>query len=327
MKRMIIAMAVLLAGCAPAGHLAVVQSITADDGKYDYITVDPVLRRAFIGRETGVMTLDLNTDKIGWLIKRDNVAAPLLITGTSLMLTTNGGSDSVTLLDRTTGAVTADIAVGKGPDGAWYDAATHKAYVMNSDDHSISVIDITSSRVVATWPVDGAPEGATGDGKGHLFVNLEDHNAIAVIDMTSGKTTGNWPLPGCDEPTGLVHDDVAGVLIPACHNHVAKVIDATTGADRGTIKIGGGADGSLFDPAVREGYIPCIDGTLTAYHLDNQGRVSHVRSLVTADGARTAAFDPANGRLYLPAADVERDKDGGYVTARQHFHIVVVTTR
>lgn len=314
-----------VSACTPAYHVARV--VPASDGKYDYISLDSAARTVYIGRETGVMTLNLDTLAPGWLIKRDNVAAPLIITGTDLMLTTNGGTDTATLLNRKTGAVLADIAVGKGPDGAIYSPQTGRAYIMNSDDETISVIDISKAAVVATWSAGGTPEAAAVDEKGHLFVNLEDRNSIAKIDITTGKTLATYALADCKEPTGLAYDVVTNRLIPACHNRVARLLDAATGADRGALKIGQGADGSLFDSERRLGFIPCIDGSLTIYHLDANGQVRIISTIKTADGARTAAFDPVTGQVYLPAAIVERDAAGDYVTARKDFKIVVVSAK
>ena len=326
MKRLILTIGLLLGACSPHAPVWRVEgTIASDAGKYDYISLDSPNQTAFIGRETGVMSLDLTSGKTRWILKRDNVAMPLILTGTPLMLSTNGGTDSVTVFDRKTGVVKADTRVGKGPDGAIYDAQTARAYVMNGDDRTISVIDVTTAKVVATWPVDGAPEGAALDGKGHLFVNLEDKNAIARIDLASGVVTTHYGLRGCEEPTGLAYDGVSGLLIPACHNRVAKLIDAASGADRGGIEIGAGADGSLFDAATRIGYIPCIDGNLTIWQLNMQGQAHVLQVLKTLDGARTAAIDPATGKVYLPSATVERDVAGNYLTARKNFKIVVVS--
>ena len=88
--------------------------------------------------------------------------------------------------------------------------------------------------------------------------------------------------------------------------------------------IGAGADGSLFDPRTRIGYISCIDGTLTIYRLDEPGQVTVLQTVRTSDGARTAAFDPAGGQIYLPAATVERDDKGEYLRADKNFSVVVV---
>jgi YVTN family beta-propeller protein len=299
-------------------------SIKAADGGYDYASINADARKLYIGRQYGVMTVDLNTQAIGTLIERDDVASVLLIPGTELMLTTNNGADTATLLNRQTGQVIADIKTGKGPDGALYIPDSGQALVMNGDSEDITVIDISTARTIDRIPAGGTPEAAVTDGKGRLFINIEDKNEILVVDAASRKAVTRYPLPGCTEPTGITYDGVTGLLIPVCHNRVAKLIDAATGADRGTIRIGAGADGSLFDPHRRIGYVPCIDGTLTIYHLDENGQAVVLQTLETADGARTAAFDPVTERLYLPAATVERDDKGDYLRAEKNFSVVVV---
>lgn len=49
-----------------------------------------------------------------------------------------------------------------------------------------------------------------------------------------------------------------------------------------------------------------------------------LQTVKTSDGARTAAFDPVSGQVYLPAATVERDDKGEYLRAGKNFSVVVV---
>jgi DNA-binding beta-propeller fold protein YncE len=302
----------------------VVDNLKAPEGGYDYASIDADARQLFIGREYGVMAVDLTTKAMRTLITRDDVAAVLLIPGTGLMLTTNNGADTATLLDRKTGVALADIKTGKGPDGALYDAGSGLAFVMNGDSEDISLIDIKAAKAVATIKAGGVPEAAASDGKGRVYVNIEDTNEILVIDVAGRKEVARYPLAGCHEPTGITYDAATGLLIPVCHNNTAKLIDAVTGADKGTFAIGAGADGSLFDPKTRIGYVSCIDGTLTIYKLDEKGQVTVLQTVKTADGARTAAYDPVSGQIYLPAATVERDDNGEYLRADKNFSVVVV---
>jgi DNA-binding beta-propeller fold protein YncE len=327
--------AVLLIACSPAEKTAapvaastlnwhVITTLKAPEGSYDYASIDGEARQLYIGRQYGVMAVDLTTNTASTLIKRDDVASVMLIPGTDLMLTTNNGADTATLLNRKTGQSVAEIKTGKGPDGALYDANSGLAFVMNGDSEDITLIDIKAGKAVRTLPVGGAPEAGTSDGKGRVFINIEDKNEILVVDVANRKPVSRYALPGCNEPTGTTYDAKTGLLIPVCHNRIAKLIDAETGADKGSIAIGAGADGSLFDPKSRIGYIPCIDGTLTIYHLDETGKATVLQTVTTSDGARTAALDPVSHHLYLPAATVERDAKGEYLRANKNFSVVVV---
>ncbi len=305
----------------------VVDTLQGPEGGYDYASIDSEARQLFIGREYGVMAVDLRTHAARTLIARDDVAAVLLIPGTDLMLTTNNGADSATLLNRKTGMGQAEIRTGKGPDGALYDTGSGLAFVMNGDSEDITLIDIKAAKAVATIRTGGAPEAAAFDGKGRIYVNIEDTNEILVIDIARRKAVARYPLTGCHEPTGITYDAVTGLLIPVCHNNTAMLIDAATGAVKGRFAIGAGADGSLFDLKTRTGYVSCIDGTLTIYRLDEKGQVTVLQTVKTSDGARTAAFDPVTGQIYLPAATVERDDRGAYLRADKNFSVVVVGKR
>lgn len=309
---------------AAAAPYKVIESLAGPEGSYDYASVDSDARQLFVGREDGVMRINLKDGKSSTLLKRDGVAAVLPIAGTRLMLSTNGGSNTATLFDRDTGTVVSDFATGKEPDGAYYDADSGIAFVMNGESQDVTLIDVKARKVVATISVPGVPEAAVSDGKGKLFVNIEDTNEIAIIDIAAKKLAGTYALPGCNEPTGIAYDSKTGLLISACHNGTAKLIDAASGADKGQVAIGQGADGVLFDPVHRIGYASCIDGTLTIFSLDDAGKPTPLQTLTTRVGARTLAYDAATDRIYLPAATVERDDKGEYIRAKKDFAVVVV---
>ncbi len=309
----------------PASALAYrMQGATASrDGSFDYVSVEQPSGRVFIGRSFGVEVLD--GGHMTTVLDRKVVASVLLI-GPRLLLTTNNGMDSATIMDRMSRRVLADVPTGKSPDGAVYDERSGHAFVMNGGSEDITVIDIATRRVVARIALDAAPEAAVVDGSGHLFVNLEEKDEIAVIDIASRSITARYALPGCEEPTGLAFDPVSGVLAAACHNGVLKFIDSRDGHDRGQLEIGKGADASIFDLERRVGFVPCLDGTLSIYRLDDAGRVTATQRLKTRAGARTAAYDSRRDRLYVAVADVERDAKGRYLRARKNFQVLTIGT-
>lgn len=317
----------VLAVCAAAAEAApelayrVQESTPSHEGGFDYVSVEQSSGRVFVGRSFGVEMLD--GGRITTLLQRKGVAAVLPI-GARLLLTTNGGTNTATLMDRIDWRVIADIPTGKGPDGAVYDAASGRAFVMNGGSEDITVIDVARRRVVARIALDVAAEAGAVDGSGRLFVNLEETNEIAVIDIASLRITARYPLAGCEEPTGLAFDPVAGLLAAACHNGVLKFIDSRDGHDRGQLEIGQGADTSIFDVDRRIGFVPCLDGTLSIYRLDEAGRVTATQRLTTRAGARTAAYDSRRDRLYVAVADVERDAAGRYLRARKNFQVLTI---
>jgi hypothetical protein len=121
MKRLSLALFAVVSAAAMAGEpsYSVADRFLGPDGSYDYISFDGANQRVFVGRETGVMAIDLPSRKLtGDFIKGEDVAAVLIIPDSSLMLATVGGADTARLFDRIRGTVKANIKTGREPDGA-----------------------------------------------------------------------------------------------------------------------------------------------------------------------------------------------------------------
>lgn len=304
---------------------ALMDRIPGPDGGYDYLSLDSEQQRLFVGRSYGVMAVDLATNTvIDRLVEAYDAAAVLIIPGTDLMLSTAYDGDSAILFDRMTGEVKARVQTGKGPDAAAFDAASGLIFVMNAKSNDTTLIDVKSASVVASIPLGGKPEAAASNGQGRVFINIEDTAEVAVVDVAQRKVTGRFALPGCEEPTGLAYDAASKLLISACHNRTVKLIDSETGADRGSVAVGENADGSIFDATRRLVYVPCVDGTLSIFPLDESGRPRQVEVVKTQPGARTAALDPVSGRIYLAASEFTTDKEGEYVPVPGTFNVLVV---
>ena len=303
LKSISLALAALLATAAapPRGTGGVVQRIGGPDGGWDLLSVDSEHRRLLVARTDGVMAIDLATGKVTpRLVPGARFHAALAIPG-GLGIATSGQSNTAILFDTGSGAVKAEIPTGANPDAAIYDPATKTVWVMNARDGSATVIDPRRAIVVATVPIGGGLELAALDGRGHLFVNVEDKNEIVEIGLTSRNVMRHIALPGCDGPTGLTYV-TSGALISACANGVAKLVTASTGRVAGEIRIGLRPDGAFADPARHRAYIPSGgDGTLTV--IETSGRLPRtIGTIATQTGARTGAVDAVTGRVYLPAA-------------------------
>src|SRR5258708_26708529 len=91
------------------------------------------------------------------------------------------------------------------------------------------VIGLKTSKFGASLPLSGKPEAPVADGKGRVYVNIEDKNLIAVIDSSSNKVIAEWPMAGCDEPSGLDMDRQEGHIFAACGNKQMAIVEAKTG--------------------------------------------------------------------------------------------------
>jgi DNA-binding beta-propeller fold protein YncE len=176
-------------------------------------------------------------------------------------------------------------------------------FTFNGRGRNATAVDATSDAVLGTIALDAKPEFAVSDGKGRIYVNLEDKNALAVIDAAKLSVLSVWPIGGCEEPSGLALDAAGRHLFPACSNKVMAVMDASSGHVLGTAPIGGGVDAAAFDPATGLAFASCGAGTLTVVRPGASGAPEVVQALPTRRGARTMALDEASHRIYLVTAD------------------------
>ena len=56
---------------------------------------------------------------------------------------------------------------------------------MNGDSENITVLNAADGSVVGAIPLGGGPEFAVSDGKGNLYVNLEEQNETLHIDVNA----------------------------------------------------------------------------------------------------------------------------------------------
>ena len=81
------------------------------------------------------------------------------------------------------------------------------------------MINAADGSVAGTIDLGAAPEQAVTDGKGRLYIDLEDKDQVAVVDAVSMKMTGAYGLNGkCGTPAGLAFDVKNHVLFVACRN-------------------------------------------------------------------------------------------------------------
>jgi DNA-binding beta-propeller fold protein YncE len=172
---------------------------------------------------------------------------------------------------------------------------------MNPGSGDISVVDPASAKVLATVPVGGSLELGEADGRGHLYVNVEDKNEVAVIDTRARKVVRRFPLEGCDGPTGIAVDVRDSEIVSACGGNATAIVSSPDGRQIARLPIGEGADGAAYDPVRRVALIPGgRDGNVTILRLGPRPAV--VGQVAAALSARTIAVDPSTGRAYLPSA-------------------------
>jgi DNA-binding beta-propeller fold protein YncE len=272
------------------------------DGGWDYLKVDPDARRLYIARATRVMVMDADSGKaVGEVADTPGVHGVALVPEIGKGFASNGREDTVSVFDLKTLKTLNKIKVGKRPDAIWYDLATKRVFTFNAGSQDSTAIDAQKGEVVGTIPLGGKPEFAQSDGKGTVFVNLEDKNQLFALDANKLTVTQRWPLAGCEEPSGLAIDTKKRRLYVGCGNKVMPVVDADSGKILATIPIGDGVDATAFDEETGLAFASCGEGVLTVAHEDSPGKFS-ATNIPTQRGARTMALDPKTHNVYTVTA-------------------------
>ena len=274
------------------------------EGGWDYLAVDAPAQRLYLSHATQVDVLDLRTSRlVGTIPNTPGVhgIAPVPQLGRGYI--TNGRSNSVLVFDLKTLQPLATLPTGPKPDDVLYDDFSGRVFVFNNGGTTATVLDAATNTVAGTVELGGAPEAAVTDGKGQIFVNLEDKSEVVGFDAKTLAVRHRWSVAPGEEPTGLALDRQHHRLFSTCHNQLAVVLNAETGAIVARLPIGRGVDGAVFDEATQAAVCSNGEGTLTVLHEDGPDHF-HAETIPSARGARTITLDPTTHRLYLPTAEL-----------------------
>lgn len=303
-----------LVGCTTAQdhHLAPTYKIAnriplGGDGFWDYLTVDEAAGRLFVSHGTQVQVVNLADGKLlGAIPDLKGVHGIALATRLNKGFISCGRDSTVRVFDLQTLAVTGQLKVtGENPDAILYDSVSNRVFTFNHNSANATAIDAATNEVTGTIALDGSPEFAVSDGRGTVFVNIEDKSEIAVLDTKNLKVLHNWPLKPGQEPTGLAFDVKNERLFSVCDNGKMVVLDASTGRLIQTLPIGEGVDGVAFDPVTQRIFSSNGEGTMTVVEETTPDQYRVLATVPTQKGARTIAVDTRTHHLYLPTADRE----------------------
>jgi DNA-binding beta-propeller fold protein YncE len=273
-------------------------------GGWDYLEVDPATHRLFISRGTHYIVVDPDQGKIIGDIPGSQRAHGIAFANEfNKGFTTDGSNADSTIFDLTSLKILDKVKTDKDSDAAIYDPFSKRVFTFNGDANTASAIDAASGKLVSTFPLGGGPEFGASDGKGKIFVNLEDKSSLVKFDAKTLKIENTWPLAPCESPSGLAIDAAHEILVVGCHNKLMAFVDGNSGKVLGTVPIGQGVDANRFDPVTGYAFASCGDGTLTIAHEDSPTKFSLVEMIQTQRGARTMALDYATHTVYLVSAE------------------------
>lgn len=274
------------------------------DGGWDYVTLDSEARRVYMPRSSRVMVLDLGGKKIGEIPGTEGVHGVALAKELDRGFTSNGRANTMTVFKLSTLEVIKEVkTTGENPDAILYDAATRQVFTFNGRGKNATVFNAETLEVTGTIPMGGKPEFSVCDGKGRVFVNVEDTHELLAINARTRAVESRWSLKPLEEPSGLAIDVVHQRLFAVGRNKLMAVVDATNGKLVTSLPIGEGCDAAAFDAGTGRVYASNGEGTLTVINQDGKDHFTVTGTIPTRRGARTMAVDGKTHLVYLPTAE------------------------
>lgn len=287
----------------PAYHLIKKVQLGGNDSYWDYLIVDDASRRLFVSHGTKVTVVNLETDRVvGEINDTPGVHGIALAAEFNRGFISCGRANTAVIFDLKTLKVIGQVETGENPDAIRYDSFTKRVFIYNADSNDATVIDAATGNIAGTIALGGAPEFSRSDGKGKIYVNLEDVNEVVEIDSRELTVTKRFSIDPGEEPTGMGFDVANHRIFSACGNKIMTVLDTETGKVIATVPIGEECDGAGFD--AETGLIFCSngEGTLTIVQESSPGVFDVVETVLTQAGARTMTIDPSTHNVYLPTA-------------------------
>ena len=275
------------------------------EGGWDLLCIDEATNRLFLSHKNVMQVVDVKTGKlIGSVADTKGVHGIALANDLNKGYISNGKDSSVTIFDlKTLTAIKKIQVTGSNPDAILYDEFSHNVFVFNARTLNASVIDAKTDKIIRTIPFIGNPELSVNDGKGKVFVNIEDKSKVCVINSSTLMIEQTWDLSPGEEPTGIAIDKENSRLFIVCANKLMVIMDAKTGHVITTMPTGDGTDGAAFDPIKKRAYSSNGDGTLTVIQEENANTFKVLENVTTQKGARTIAIDSKTHHVYLPTAE------------------------
>lgn len=286
--------------------------VGGNDG-WDYITVDGPTHRLFVTRRTHTQVIDSESGKVladipGQKTAHGVTLVPKLNRG---FISDGGDKGAIVIFDLKTYNVLGRIDALPDTDAIAYDPGTNKVIAGAGDSNALVTLDANvdpAQGKVNTIQLGGGPESFAFDGKGKVYINLEDKDMVAVVDLKSRSVVARWPVAPGGRPVGMAMDSEGKHLFVGCRKpQKVVVMNVANGKVEAALPIGAGVDAGAFDSG--QAFSSCGDGTLTAVVAKN-GKFDVAQVVTTRPGARTMGVDKTTHKLYLPTADMQPAEPG-----------------
>jgi len=283
-------------------HYHVVRHIPiGGEGGWDYLTMDSASHRLYVSHADRVEVVDVDRGKVvGTIPNTQGVHGIALAPSLHRGFVSDGRTSLVTIFDLNTLKTLSEVkTTGDRPDAILFEPVTSRVFTFNAGGKNATAIEAATGAVAGTIPLGGKPEFAVADGRGRIYLNMEDTSELVTIDAKSLAVVNRWPVKPCQEPSGLALDRTHHRLFSVC-DKVMAVSDSEAGKVITTLTIGDGPDAAAFDPAFGFAFSSNgADGTLTVVRESTPANFGVIDTVPTQRGARTMALDERTHHIYL----------------------------
>src|SRR2546425_6909131 len=177
------------------------------EGGWDYVTVDSDARRVYVSHATQVVVLDADSyEVVGSIPDTQGVHGIAIASDLGRGFTSNGRTNTATIFDLKTLKTIGTVNTGANPDAIVYDSGTKRVFTLNGRSKDATAINAADGTVAGTLALGGKPEFAVADGKGGIYVNIEDTSELVHFDAKDLKVLHRWPQKPCESASGLAMD-------------------------------------------------------------------------------------------------------------------------
>jgi len=287
------------------------------EGGWDYIYADAAGRRLYIPRRgapnaTPAVQTRLSIYNLDTLELVGEIAG---VGGNGAAVDPKSGhgftsSRPVSMFDTKTMMLIKTIDAGNAaPDGIYFDDFNERVYVFSHPTKDATVIDAKDGTVLGTIDLGGVPEQGVADGKGMLYVVMQDpQGSVTAVDVKTMKAVAHYPFGDKGRCNGLALDAKNHVLFAACASSgnppaqppqpIMVILSATDGKILANLPLAGGSDGAVFNPATMEAFSTHGNGTLTIVKETSPTTFEVEQNLDTMNGARTITFDSKTNLIF-----------------------------
>jgi YVTN family beta-propeller protein len=207
------------------------------------------------------------------------------------------GAGHVLVIDPATNGVRHKIAVGGRPNGLAWDSKRRRLIVADVEGNRVAIVKPATGEVVITGPLPGRSAWAAYERVSDRYLlNIRSADVVVVIDPESGEIESSWTV-SCAGPHGMDLDRNANQVFIGCEDGHLLVLDSRSGAQLGSVEVGGNPDAIWFNPVSSHVYLAI--GNPGIVQVVDTRALAVVETVATGAGAHTLALDVKRQQLYV----------------------------